>query len=622
MSNIRLPKSYLQNFPILVYGTGFAPQKLNCKPMDRKLTTILAADLAGYSRLMAADEEGVIRRLRSVRKELLDPAITACGGRIVKTMGDGILVEFMSPLQAVHLALEVQREMYRREASEAPNQRLRFRVGINSGDVVIDGDDLLGDAVNVAARLESLAPIGGVCISRSVHDQVRGRVDEDMTALGPTSVKNLPTPVEVWRVEIPGVETPKAKPQRAERPSIAVLPFDNMSPDPDQEFLADGIVEDVITELSRFRSLMVIARNSTFAYKGTSRDVRKIGEELDARYVVEGSVRKGGNRLRVTAQLIEAATGAHVWADRWDRTPDDLFELQDELTHAIITAVEPELGAHERRLARARPTENLNSWELCQRGWMGLSDFSTESLDGAAALLQASAEADENFALPRALLARLANIRVAIGGPDVAATVAEGLVWAREALAIDDRLEVAHAVLAVLLAMSGQNKAATDAVATATALNPNNAFCRHAEGLAELFKEDPDTEKMVAAGEAALRLSPKDPSAHAFQHIVTMGHLIARLDHADEAYRKSARTAARHPGAPWYVHLHAATAEIAAGDIEAARRGVAAALAVRSDVSFAIYRRAFVFPTLEKLFEIGDLNGANERLVELGLPRG
>lgn len=589
--------------------------------MDRKLITILAADLAGYSRLMAADEEGVIKRLRSARDRIIDPAITAYGGRIVKTMGDGLLVEFVSPVQALHAALKIQREMYTQQSSESQEQRLRFRVGINLGDVVIDGDDVLGDAVNVAARLESLAPIGGICISRAVFDQAKGRVDAEMTALGPQAVKNMPEPVEVWRVEVAGAEAPVVKVGRAERPSIAVLPFVNMSSDPDQSFLADGIVEDVITELSRFRSLMVIARNSTFAYKGMSRDVRLIGEELGTRYVVEGSVRRGGNRLRVTAQLIEAATGAHVWADRWDRTLDDLFELQDELTHAIVTAVEPELGAHERRLARARPTESLTSWELCQRGWSGLAEFTSESLDEAAALLQASAEADQNFALPRALLARLANIRVAIGAPDPSTTIAEGLVWAREALAIDDRLEVAYGALTVLLAMSGQTEEAADAVATATALNPNNAFCHHAAALAELFNEHPDTDKMVAAGEAALRLSPKDPSAHAFQHIITMGHLIARLDHGDPAYQKSARAAARYPGAPWYVHLMAGAAEIADHDLEAARRHVSKALALRPDGSFAVYRQSFSFPTMEKLFELGDRNGSNERVIELGLPR-
>jgi len=589
--------------------------------MDRKLTTILAADLAGFSRLMAADEEGVIKRLRSVREDIIDPAIAACDGRIIKTMGDGLLVEFASPVQALRAALGIQRDTHAREATEDKTKRLRFRVGINLGDVVIDGDDVLGDAVNIAARLESLAPIGGICISRQVFDQAKGRVDAEMNALGPQAVKNMPEPVDVWRVEVEGAEAATPVRVAAERPSIAVLPFANMSSDQDQEFLADGIVEDVITELSRFRSLMVIARNSTFAYKGAAQDVRRVGTELGARYVVEGSVRRGGDRLRITAQLIEASSGAHVWAGKWDRTLEDIFDLQDALTHAIVTAVEPELGAHERRLARARPTESLSSWELCQRSWSKLAEYNAQSLEEAATLLRASAETDPNFALPRALLARVANIRVAIGLPDASTTIAEGLAWAREAIAIDDRLEVAHGALAVLLAMSGQAEEAGDTAATAIALNPNNAFCHHATALAEMFKPQPDPAKMVAGGDAAMRLSPKDPSAHAFQHIVTIGHLIARLDHGDPTFQESARAAARYPGAPWYVHLQAATAEIADGETDVARKHIETALALSPTLTIESYRHGFRFPWAEKLFAIGDQNGTTERLIELGLPR-
>lgn len=252
--------------------------------MDRKLITILAADLAGCSRLMAEDEEGVIKRLRFARQEVIDPAINACGGRIIKTMGDGLLIEFTSPVQAMRAALGIQRQMHTREASEVASQRLKFRVGINPGDVVIDGNDVLGDAVKIVARLESLAPVGGVCISRTVFDQTKGRIDAEMTSLGPQAVKNMPVPV---LVEVEGAEISTSTTLRANRPSIAVLPFANISSDQDQEFLADGIVEDAITELSWFSSLMVIARNSTFAYKGAPQDVRRIGKELGARYVVE-----------------------------------------------------------------------------------------------------------------------------------------------------------------------------------------------------------------------------------------------------------------------------------------------------------------------------------------------
>ena len=589
--------------------------------MDRRLTTILAADLAGYSRLMAMDEEGVIGRLRAARMEVIDPAIAEGGGRIVKVMGDGLLVEFGSPVAAVRAALAVQDGMRTREASETEDRRLRFRIGINLGDVVIDGDDVLGDAVNVAARLESLAPHGGVCIGRAVFEQVGGRIDAVMTPLGPQAVKNLPEPVEVWRVEVEGADAPLPQARRAERPSIAVLPFDNMSSDPDQEFLADGIVEDVITELSRFRSLMVIARNSTFAYKGAAKDVRRIGEELGARYVVEGSVRRGGDRLRVTAQLIEAATGAHVWADRWDRTLNDLFELQDELTQAIVTAVEPELGAHERRLARARPTESLTAWELCQRGWSLLADYSKPAYDEAEALLRSSFDADEQFALPCALLARLCNIRVATASaPDPVATIVEGEVWARRAIAIDDRLEIGHAALSVLLAMSGRPAAALRHVETALALNPNNAFCQHAAGLTQLFVDPLDWRSLEARGRAALALSPRDPTAHAFQNLVTLAHLFGKRNYLDPEYQASARAAAAHPGAPWYVHLLAASAYAAAGERDAARRSINEALRLEPGMTATTWRTSFRFPHVELLFETADREGMSEVLTELGLP--
>ncbi|MFO7853900.1 MAG: adenylate/guanylate cyclase domain-containing protein [Paracoccaceae bacterium] len=587
--------------------------------MDRRLTVILAADLAGYSRLMAADEEGVIRRLRAARAAVIDPALAEAGGRIVKTMGDGLLVEFASPVAAVRAALRVQREIPAREADGPEATRLRFRVGINLGDVVIDGDDVLGDAVNVAARLESLAPEGGICIGRGVFEAARGRIDAEMTPLGPQSVKNLPEPVEVWRVEVEGAAPPKPAARRAERPSIAVLPFQNMSAHPDQEFLADGIVEDVITELSRFRSLMVIARNSTFAYKAGGFDIRKVGEELGARYVVEGSVRRGGDRLRVTAQLIEAATGAHVWAERWDRKLDDLFALQDEMTEAIVSAVEPELGAHERRLARARPTESLTAWELCQRGWSALSDYSRESLSEAERLLTASAEADAGFALPLAMLARLWFIRAVAWGQTGA--LAQSERWAREALAADDRLETAHAMLGVALAMSGREAESEASIAAALMLNPNSAYCRYCAGLAQMAFRTPDWERMVAEANAALALSPRDPTAHAFQNVVTIGWLIGRMDHRDPDFAASARAAARHPGAPWYVHLMAATAEAAAGDDDAARRGIAEASKRAPGMTLAAYRAAFEFPYIERVFRLGDENGMNERLIALGLPR-
>ena len=572
---------------------------------------------------MAADEEGVIKRLRSVRTEVIDPALAASGGRIVKTMGDGLLVEFSSPVEAVRSALQVQTEMLARESTEPEGNRLQFRVGVNLGDVVVDGDDLLGDAVNVAARLESLSPVGGVCISRTVYDQARGRVDAEMIALGPKSVKNIPRPVEVWRVEVPGIEAPETEPQRTERPSIAVLPFEKMSADQDQEFLADGIVEDVITELSKFRSLKVIARNSTFAYKGVAVDVRKIGEELGARYIVEGAVRRSGNRLRLTSQLIEAETGAHLWANRWDRTMDDLFDLQDELTHAIVTSVEPEMGVHERQLARIRPTDSLTAWEFCQRGVTLQSEYAGQSLEKAEDNFNSAIKADQNFALPHALLARLYFVRAVVGGAsDQARAFETSVELARHALSLDDRLETAHAVLGVALSMLGRADEADVTNETAVALNPNSAFCRYAAGVAQMPRPVPDWRAMIAHGEAALSLSPMDPSAHAFQNIVTNGHLIGKLDQSDPSFIASARAAARYNGAPWYVHILAATAEVASGNDVAARHAISEALKLAPGMNLQGYRKALWFPFVKTVIDLGDTNGINRRLVELGLPEG
>jgi adenylate cyclase len=282
--------------------------------VERRLTTIMAADLVGYSRLMAADEEGTISRLRDARTYVIDPAIMEGGGRIVKTMGDGLLVDFPSPVLAVRAALLMQRNLISRESPQREDRRLRFRIGIHLGDVVIDGDDILGDCVNITARLETIAPAGGICISRAIYDHVQGKIEAGMTWLGPQSVKNIPEPIDVWQVEVDGTAPSPVRLSGQERASIAVLPFQNFSATPDQDFFVDGLVEDVITELGRFRWLFVIARNSTFAYKGTAKDVRKIARELGVRYVVEGSVRRSGDRLRITVQLIDALSGAHIWA--------------------------------------------------------------------------------------------------------------------------------------------------------------------------------------------------------------------------------------------------------------------------------------------------------------------
>ncbi|SDE56433.1 adenylate/guanylate cyclase [Ruegeria marina] len=586
--------------------------------MKRRLTTIVAADLVGFSRLMAEDEEGVIRRLRKARAEVIDPAVEDANGRIIKTMGDGLLVEYPSPVSALRSVISVQEQMRARETGPE-EQRLRFRVGVNLGDVVEDGADILGDGVNVAARLETLAHPGGICISRSVHDQLRGKIDAQMIALGPQMVKNIPEPIDVWRVEIEGV-TASAEAKTSERPSIAVLPFDNMSADPEQEFFVDGLVEDVITELSRFRSLFVIARNSTFVYKGTATDIRKVARELGVRYVVEGSVRRGGNRIRLTAQLIEAASGTHVWADKWDRTVDDLFALQDELTTAIVSAVEPELGAHERQIARKRPSSSLTAWELCQRGLSDQMKYTAEGLDAAEAFFRQAIAIDPNFADPYAMIGRVGWTRVGSGwSADPPSEIQASIASVRRALELDDRHEVAYLVLGVLLAISGDPSDGMAAVKRALALNPNNAQCHYAMCMVTLFDPDTDGELMLRSAEAAIKLSPKDPRATMCYFLSAIGRWVMDEFVPSDEYLGDLETACRYNNAPWFAFMICAVACAKRGFTEKARKYLSAALERRPELTKENYRKAFLHPSWPDWYEY-DLD-ALETLVGLGLPR-
>jgi adenylate cyclase len=319
--------------------------------VDRRLAAVFAGDIAGYSRLMGADEEGTLRELKARRKELVDPKITEHRGRIVKTTGDGILVEFVSVVDAVRCAVDIQRGMAERNADVPADKRIQFRIGINVGDIIIDGDDIFGDGVNVAGRLQTLADPGGIMVSGVVHDQVRDKLNFGFEDMGEQAVKNITRPIGVHRVSLTENAPPlksataaaKTEPSTVNRPSIAVLPFVNMSGDLEQEYFADGISEDIITGLSKLRWLFVIARNSSFTYKGKAVEMKRVARELGVRYVLEGSVRKGGNRVRITAQLIDAGTGNHIWADRYDGELTDVFALQDEITRKAVAAIEPNL---------------------------------------------------------------------------------------------------------------------------------------------------------------------------------------------------------------------------------------------------------------------------------------
>jgi len=340
----------------------------------RRLAAILAADVAGYSRLIGADEGGTLDRLRALRRELLDPKIAEHRGRLVKTTGDGLLVEFGSLVDALRCAVEVQSEMTGHNTGVPPNKRIELRIGINVGDIVVEGGDIFGDGVNVAARLEGLAEPGGICVSARVQEDAAGKLDLAFEDIGEQQLKNIARPVRVFGAVIGQKPVPEPALALPDKPSIAVLPFANMSGDAEQEYFADGMVEEIITALSRIRWLFVIARNSSFTYKGQAVDVKQVGRELGVRYVLEGSVRKAGNRVRITGQLIDATTGAHLWADRFDGSLEDVFDLQDKVASSVAGVIEPALQAAETACSANRPTTDLTAYDLYLRAYaMSLS---------------------------------------------------------------------------------------------------------------------------------------------------------------------------------------------------------------------------------------------------------
>ena len=487
---------------------------------QRRLAAIFAADVVGYSRLIRVDEEGTLTRLKTLRRELVDPEITARGGRIVKLMGDGMLAEFASVVDAVCAAAGIQQAVAERNA-ELPNEkRMEFRVGVNLGDVVIDGDDIQGDGVNVAARLEGLAEPGGICISGAVHDQVRDRVDLAFEDMGEQTVKNIDRPVWVWRWSAAGSAGPKVTASEPlplpDKPSIAVLPFDNMSGDPEQEYFSDGISEDIITALSKVHWLFVIARNSTFTYKGSAVDVTRVARELGVRYVVEGSVRKAANKVRITAQLVDGTTGNHVWAERYDRELTDIFAVQDEITETIVGRIDTELRASEIDRARRKPPANLDAWELYQRGLWHFYKVTEQDNEAARTLFHESVERDPNFAVAHAGIAGTCFIEVLLGfGDNPTEWLATGLAAGEQAVALDDKDGFTHYVLGRVLTLAGQGDRAIAELEKSVALNPS--FAHGYYGLGFTLNWYGRAADAIPRLDMAMRLSPHDPILWAMQ---------------------------------------------------------------------------------------------------------
>jgi len=516
--------------------------------VERRLAAILAADVVGYSRLIEADEEGTLGRLKALLAQIVDPKIAGHRGRIVKTTGDGLLVEFSSVVDALRCATEVQAAIAETNAPLPTDGRIDFRIGIHQGDIVVEDGDIFGDGVNVAARLEGLAAPGGICVSARVREDAVGRLDLAFEDIGEQQLKNISRRVRVFRIV--AERKPASEPALAlpDKPSIAVLPFTNMSGDPEQEYFADGMVEEIITALSRIRWLFVIARNSSFIYKGKSVDVKQVGRELGVRYVLEGSVRKAGGRVRITAQLIDATSGTHLWADRFDGSLEDIFELQDQVASGVVGVIEPRLRFAEIDRARGKPTESLGAYDLYLRAEAQGYKRTKESITEAVRLLRCALELDPEYPLA---MARIGSWRFFQWGrnwiPAAGWEVEEGIRLARQALTAargdPQVLELAGAVLAGL---ANENNTGLDAIDQAIALNPNLAlaFSHRALVLNRLGRHD----EAIVAAEQAIRLSPQDPTAYVSYQAMAIADLST--GRYEEALSWTERAVRDNAGAP------------------------------------------------------------------------
>jgi len=430
--------------------------RLASKGVERRLTAILAADVAGYSRLVGADEEGTLAQWKAHWSVLIEPTIKEHRGRIVRVIGDGLLVEFASVVDALRCAVEVQRGMATRNTDVPHDKRIEFRIGINFGELIIEGGDFWGDGVNIAARLEALADPGGISVSGRVQEDAQGKLDIAFEDTGEQQLKNIMRSVRVYRVRFDGATKSFATLPLPRKPSIAVLPFQNMSGDPEQEYFADGIAEDIITMLSRSQSLFVIARNSSFTYKGRSVDVKQIARELGVRYVLEGSVRRGGNRVRITAQLVDAATGNHLWAERYDRDPIDVFAVQDEITEAVATAIEPAVAQMEQHRAVRKPPESLDAWEAYQRGLWHMGRIGVPDNEEAKSFFRRAIELDPRFAPPHAeLVAAILRGAIMYQTTGLAEAVNEVIPLAQKAISLDPLAPAAHISIGLTLWAQG-----------------------------------------------------------------------------------------------------------------------------------------------------------------------
>lgn len=570
------------------------------KRVERRLAAIFAADVAGFSRLVRADEGGTLRLL-SAHRAVMDALIVEHGGRVANTAGDSVLAEFASAVDAVQCAVAVQRQLAEKGAADPPGTRLQFRIGIHVGDVMVDGGDLLGDGVNIAARLESVAEPGGVCLSGPAHDSVRHSVSVRFVDLGPRQVKNLDEPLRAFAVAldlpVSGQRGHSGDPLPAlpDRPSLAVLPFSNLSQDPAQDYFVDGVAEDIIVALSRVGWLFVIARNSSFTYRGRAVEAKQIGRELGVRYLLEGSLRRSGARLRITCQVVEAASGRPVWADRFEGDLANIFDLQDRIVEEVSRAIEPNLRVAEIARVRAQPTGDLSAYDLYLRASSELYEYTAESFQRAESLLRTAIERDPNYADALASLATCVGQAAVDGWKPLQDGRAEALDLARRAARLDSASAEVLATGAYCEAVYGGSiERALDLVTAALRINPNSTHVRNCCGTAYNFAGE--SARAIEQFEAARRINPIDPRG--FQNMTGLcaANFFARDFEASVSWGR--RVLAQHPDHNVAKRfLAAALAQL--GSVEEARAVIAELLRSQPGSSLtrsrgSLYRRSWM----------------------------
>jgi adenylate cyclase len=578
--------------------------------VQRRLAAILAADVVGYSRLMEQDEGGTFERLRAHRKELFEPEIEQHHGRIFKLMGDGLLAEFASVVDAVECAAALQRGLAQRNSGLPDSRRIDIRIGLHVGDVIVEDGDRHGDAVNIAARLQQLAEPGGICVSRPVMDHVKQKVALGFELRGEERLKNIAEPVSVFRVRLESAPT-KPLPTLPDKPSIAVLPFENLSGDPEQEYFADGMVEEIITALTRVRWLFVIARNSSFTYKGRAIDVKQVARELGVRYVLEGSVRKSANKIRVTGQLIDAATGAHLWADRFDGTLQDIFDLQDEVASKVVGALAPKVEEAEIERAKRKPTDNLDAYDYYLRGLPFVTQTTREANSEALQLFRKAIELDRDFAAAQGMAAWCYMVRKVNGWmADAEGEVNEATRLARRAILLgrDDAVALCWGGFA-LAYVAGDLENGAAFVNQALALNPNLAAAWGYSGWLKIILGQPDA--AIECLENAKRLNPLDRTLFHIQSGLAWAHFFAgRYDEACSWVQGALRDQPNYLGT---VRIAAASFALA-GRLEDARFCVARLREL--DPALRISNLRTRLPPLR----LEDLERYEEGLRQAGLP--